>query len=539
MCGIVGVASPGPMSLQMKEFFQSLLLHDVIRGAHATGVAAIDTFDNSLTVEKKAIPSPLFLELKEQMDNLFLPKHNFNIYIGHNRFATSGDKAKDEYAHPFVSGDIVGVHNGSLRQQSLLEDHKNFAVDSENIFYHMNKNGLDNTLEKLNGAFALVWYSRKDNTLNFIRNDERPLAIAKLTNGCWVWASEMGMLRWLVNRHKSLKFEVVKEDGVDVQQIYQLTVGTHLSFEFEDKSRAMPLPRLARKTLPDFPVISYGGSGYDNWGSYSRSCNTGVTRTTYTRSPELVRQDKVIQTFIPTADTNSYLEVKYIGSVEPISRYTERKTIPIALFEYMDMEGIPHRFHCYCHQNSTASTLTEEDIGKFVYGQIGSVMDVTDYTIKEIICPNTDGGKHQMSLFSLQKERITGRSYFSYWTEPQIEARKAEIKKKESQSQSQVDKNAARNVDKTGTMIVLANEEYPVSRWRDVMEENKNCCANCGKWLTNRSPRTMFLLQHVDEEVARLNNYLSCSKRCHREMVQYVEEIDAAYAIKHGDQNKE
>ncbi len=98
MCGIVGVASSNAMSLPMKEFFQQLLFHDVVRGHHATGVAAIDTMDRNLVVAKKAVASPIFLDDKEMMEPLFAPRHNFNIYIGHNRWATSGAKDKDENA---------------------------------------------------------------------------------------------------------------------------------------------------------------------------------------------------------------------------------------------------------------------------------------------------------------------------------------------------------------------------------------------------------------------------------------------------------
>lgn len=191
MCGIVGVASNGPMLPVMKDFFQSLLFHDVVRGHHATGVAAIDTQKQLLTVEKKAVASPQFLEIAEVQENLFAYKHDFNIYIGHNRWATSGAKDDDKNAHPFVHGDVVGVHNGSLRNQRLLDNHKDYVVDSDNLYHHLNANGLTDTLAETDGAFALVWYDREDSTLNFIRNSERPLCIAKLTNGCWVIRAEV------------------------------------------------------------------------------------------------------------------------------------------------------------------------------------------------------------------------------------------------------------------------------------------------------------------------------------------------------------
>ncbi len=71
---------------------------------------------------------------------------------------------------------------------------------------------------------------REDNTLNFIRNDERPLAVGKLSNGCWVWASEMGMLTWLVRRHKTLSWATYEKDGVKYNNVFALDPMTPPSY---------------------------------------------------------------------------------------------------------------------------------------------------------------------------------------------------------------------------------------------------------------------------------------------------------------------
>jgi len=55
--------------------------------------------------------------------------------------------------------------------------------------------------KSLDGAFSLVWHDTRNNTLNFARNDERPLCLA-YAHGIVYWASEELMLRWLLDRNK-------------------------------------------------------------------------------------------------------------------------------------------------------------------------------------------------------------------------------------------------------------------------------------------------------------------------------------------------
>lgn len=194
MCGIVGVM--GNVVLTEKKVFKELLTVDVLRGSHSTGVASIFPH-NKTQVLKKAVNSLDFLDFKS-LDELLM---NTNCLIGHNRYATIG-KVNNTNAHPFDFDNVVGVHNGTLRGRAGLLDYKDFDVDSENLYHHMDVNGVDDTYKNLTGAFALVWYDKQHGTLNFLRNAERPLSYCFSDDKKTLfWASESWMLAAILGRN--------------------------------------------------------------------------------------------------------------------------------------------------------------------------------------------------------------------------------------------------------------------------------------------------------------------------------------------------
>lgn len=546
MCGIVGVASAGPMTIPMKEFFQSLLFHDVVRGAHATGVAAIDTLDRSLTVEKKAVPSPVFLEMKEEMDNLFNHKHNFNIYIGHNRYATVGDKTKDDNAHPFIHGNIVGVHNGSLRNQSLLDDHKDFVVDSDNLYHHLAKNGLEKTIEKTDGAYALVWYDKSDNSLNFIRNDERPLCIGKLTNGCWVWASEYQMLTWLVRRHKSLQFDTYMEDGVKVQHVYNIKKNTHVKFTFKDKSRQFDGDYEVKEyTPPEFPTRAYEGWDYGNYGRrYGSHGNSGTThRVTYQSDAQKESQAILDKFLVGAKVSESKLELRFLGNIQqaqPGSSYKAK----IALFEYRSKNGMKVLFHSFIYTNALTQDWGEDMIGATVYGTISSICKISGHTYEGI--RNVDlGATLCLSHLSLARpDRM-----FPYHEEQEGAADNKVVpfrgKTQQETTQSNPSSTAhtgeqsqqGASFDQRKLRVSLANGFCTQGEFVDIMAENHHRCGECNKTLSQIPSSSLYLFQHFDQYEGKKFDYLMCSLRCHRNMKEVCDAIDEDYAKDYGANN--
>jgi len=567
MCGIVGVASTGPMSVQMKEFFQQLLFHDVVRGHHATGVAAIDTNSRDLTVEKKAVSSPVFLEDKDAMDNLFAHKHNFNIYIGHNRWATIGAKDDDLNAHPFIRGNVVGVHNGSLRNQSLLDDHKSYVVDSDNIIAQLNKTGLDDTLSKTDGAFALNWYDKSNNTLNFIRNSERPLAIGQLSNGCWVWASEYELLRWLVARHKTLSWATYKEDGNDYIRLFRLEEGQHMRFEFSDKSRALPEPRLVKKTLPTFPARTYGWDREDYANAYSRVDYSSQKRglTAYEQ-----KTNKVLELFLKGGNNKSVLQLKFLRQA---SETTSTGYVGnVALFDYQSANGVRVTLHAFCHANNICKDWGDDDFGRIVYGEIGSVIEHNSASYKccqnenvgatisvcnltetkpnkfygycddDVVAANKaarEGGNHNVVPFREQataetgskesKESVISLSKAAEAIENLLEEANGNVAEKKPQAALNVEDNLP---------VFLANGRMIRRDFIETMTLNAARCVECSKPLSGVGTSYIYVHRHFDQSTAVTHDYLTCGHKCYQAIKMFCLEVDADYAVTYGENNE-
>lgn len=80
----------------------------------------------------------------------------------------------------------------------MLDEGDKHDVDSKVIFRNIELNGAKHVWDKAHGAMALTWWDDRDQTLNFIRNNQRPLFFWRYKNTI-IWSSE----KWILTTARS------------------------------------------------------------------------------------------------------------------------------------------------------------------------------------------------------------------------------------------------------------------------------------------------------------------------------------------------
>lgn len=204
MCGLVAVIckSRGGFFSRDLEVFQTLLYLDTLRGKDSTGVFMVTNRGN-VEIAKAAIEGGDFIKTNEWKTIRQNAITNGWALVAHNRAATRGS-ITDENAHPFwVDDKLVLVHNGTM-----LGDHKQLKdteVDSHAIAHVLAEAGsevadVEKALQKINAAYALIWYDVAAKTIRVIRNVQRPLTFVETKDHIWI-CSEAEMLEFTLKRH--------------------------------------------------------------------------------------------------------------------------------------------------------------------------------------------------------------------------------------------------------------------------------------------------------------------------------------------------
>lgn len=214
------------------------------------------------------------------------------VLIGHCRAKTFGAVNRAN-AHPFEHSHIIGVHNGTLDKDYGLPQRRDFDVDSDWLFWHMSQHGVRETVSIIEGAWALNWWDDQSKTLNFLRNDQRPLFFTHSENmKTMYWASEAWMLG-AVGRTVKLW------DGGETKSVYYpLATNTLMSYEIDGKGKTpQEVFKLNQPVEIKSEVRSYVGNVTHYRGSAGASYgnNSNVSRL-----PSQVQGGKVADPFPKT-----------------------------------------------------------------------------------------------------------------------------------------------------------------------------------------------------------------------------------------------
>lgn len=217
MCGLTGILGPGIQWADL-DILNDLVHVISLRGMDGTGVVQgkIPYWGNgkieNLIVEKSQYDSIYFKNYhKYHRDGNkdLLNGVNNNFFAVHARAPTIGAPTK-ENSHPFDVGNLIGMHNGTLKDKKYQVEGK---TDSEMMFRDMEENGIEYVLEHLDprSAYAVVILDKENKVIHFARNSQRSLYFCMhKSRSTMYWASELWMLRSIIGRHN----EQIRDDDV-------------------------------------------------------------------------------------------------------------------------------------------------------------------------------------------------------------------------------------------------------------------------------------------------------------------------------------
>ncbi len=272
MCGIFGVISRKSYGLVAKDLtiFTEMMYTGALRGMDATGVITVE-LDGDFHIDKAAVPAAQFLVDYDKSEALVTARRTGVALIGHNRKGTMGGY-EDASAHPFVVNDVFAmVHNGTLYGHEKLAktdvDSEALATVLEAAINSKDKlivaKRVETALKEVNGAYAIMGYNQLDHKIYVVRNSQRPLYVAE-TEESFFFASEGGMLKWILSRNSSV-----------AKEITAVPEETLLTFSLGEGGVKLDSDKLDVKKY--FPVVTHtmGTAGMD---STQKISPTGITK---------------------------------------------------------------------------------------------------------------------------------------------------------------------------------------------------------------------------------------------------------------------
>lgn len=348
MCGLLGMA--GMIGQKEKTAFEQMLYAGALRGWHSTGVASVNIQGNP-SIFKLALPAVDFLDSKK-CTNLLVGSHN--VLLGHNRSATRG-AVSHRNAHPFENERVVGAHNGTLTGQWRLPDHKDFDVDSENIFHSIAVQGVDATYKVLDGAAALVWYDKIERTMNFLRNDERDLFYAwSKDKKTLMWASEWGMMCWIAGRN-GIALENPLTIPVDTLHTFQIPFGLAANAREFEKVHL----RAVSPFVDPAPYYPNGRGGHYANGRWQANNDAGGASGNVTPFPK--------RTTSGTATTDTIRLLSHDNGFSILNDMKEKEVVFTPIEQCKNELGVSY-FNCQIEESTVATIrvyLSESTKGTF------------------------------------------------------------------------------------------------------------------------------------------------------------------------------
>lgn len=301
MCGLVGVMKRD-LGLGEVNRFRDLYTVAQLRGDDGAGMFVVPRAGpnkpvplngkHGIKTARTTWSSGHLVTTKEFYDAI---KCDASIMVGHARQPTRGGSTL-EMVHPHRAGHIIMVHNGTMNYvngNSL----KTGESDSKAICRALFEGDPQKFVQNSYGAYALIWVDLEKQTLNFLRNDERPLWFCEekdtMVNGqvttLW-WASEPWMMTMTLSRYPSY--------NKDKMRVFQLPKNEHWSFPLDvdyflnEATVEKCEKKYSVSTYNDGAAYGYGGyNGRDAWEAWDDATPFvgGTTKNTKTETSTALR----------------------------------------------------------------------------------------------------------------------------------------------------------------------------------------------------------------------------------------------------------
>lgn len=195
MCGIYAILTKqDKLDPRDLSAFWDMAILTQLRGTDSSGIFAVSPRKSPHIVKCVGPSFNLFAERNFNSWYEFAKEKAVAI-VGHGRSATQGNIIKKN-AHPFQTEHITLVHNGTI---SFGLDNKEGEVDSAALCAAIASEGLEKTLNKIHGSYALVIHDAKENSIKIVRNTSRPLAYLETNSAIYI-LSENSALEYLAAR---------------------------------------------------------------------------------------------------------------------------------------------------------------------------------------------------------------------------------------------------------------------------------------------------------------------------------------------------